>query len=150
MSQQYSAQSFDFLLIFIDSKTFFWQKAWRLATCTLTKILNSIQDSNLFSNQDPEMQEPVYLETLESTFVLILSNFIWFISHTYFSLLYFRSFHPDFLLVRQNVKDASEDYRNLLLGFQYGGIPSINSLQSIYNFQVGTIILKVYALYSVK
>ena len=49
-----------------------------------------------------------------------------------------------FLLVRQNVKDASEDYRNLLLGFQYGGIPSINSLQSIYNFQVGTIILKVY------
>jgi len=46
-----------------------------------------------------------------------------------------RSFHPDFLLVRQNVKDASEDYRNLLLGFQYGGIPSVNSLQSIYNFQ---------------
>ena len=26
MSQQYSAQSFDFLLIFIDSKTLFWQK----------------------------------------------------------------------------------------------------------------------------
>ena len=48
----------------------------------------------------------------------------------------YRSFHPDFLLVRQNVKDASEDYRNLLLGFQYGGIPSVNSLQSIYNFQV--------------
>ena len=59
------------------------------------------------------------------------------------TLSHFRSFHPDFLLVRQNVKDASEDYRNLLLGFQYGGIPSINSLQSIYNFQVGTIILKV-------
>ena len=61
------------------------------------------------------------------------------------TLSHFRSFHPDFLLVRQNVKDASEDYRNLLLGFQYGGIPSINSLQSIYNFQVGTIILKVYS-----
>jgi hypothetical protein len=26
--------------------------------------------------------------------------------------------------------------QNLLLGLQYGGIPSINSLQSIYNFQV--------------
>ena len=61
------------------------------------------------------------------------------------TLAHFRSFHPDFLLVRQNVKDASEDYRNLLLGFQYGGIPSINSLQSIYNFQVGTIILKLYS-----
>ena len=25
--------------------------------------------------------------------------------------------------------------RNLLLGFRYGGLPSINSLESIYNFQ---------------
>jgi len=46
-----------------------------------------------------------------------------------------RSFKPDFLLVRQNLKDANEDYKSLLLGFQYGGIPSINTLQSIYNFQ---------------
>lgn len=45
------------------------------------------------------------------------------------------SFKPDLLLVRQNLKDAGEDYRNLLLGFRYGGIPSINSLESIYNFQ---------------
>ena len=47
-----------------------------------------------------------------------------------------RSFKPDFLLVRQNVKDANEDYRNLLLGFQYGNVPGVNSLESIYNFQV--------------
>jgi len=46
-----------------------------------------------------------------------------------------RTFKPDFLLVRQNLKDATEDYKHVLLGFQYGAIPSINSLQSIYNFQ---------------
>ncbi|XP_022298979.2 synapsin-like [Crassostrea virginica] len=46
-----------------------------------------------------------------------------------------RSFKPDFLLIRQSVKDACEDWKNILLGFQYGGIPSINSLHSIYNFQ---------------
>lgn len=46
-----------------------------------------------------------------------------------------RSFKPDFLLVRQNVRDAEDDYRNILLGFQYGNIPSVNSLESIYNFQ---------------
>ncbi|KAK3576656.1 hypothetical protein CHS0354_004941 [Potamilus streckersoni] len=45
-----------------------------------------------------------------------------------------RSFKPDFLLIRQHVRDACEDWRNLLLGFQYGGIPSINSLPSLYNF----------------
>ncbi|XP_021341161.1 synapsin-like isoform X1 [Mizuhopecten yessoensis] len=46
-----------------------------------------------------------------------------------------RSFKPDFLLIRQNVRDATEDWKNLLIGFQYGGIPSVNSLHSIYNFQ---------------
>ena len=46
-----------------------------------------------------------------------------------------RSFKPDFLLIRQNLKNASEDHKKILLGFQYGGVPSINSLQSIYNFQ---------------
>ncbi|XP_076373606.1 uncharacterized protein LOC143258471 [Tachypleus tridentatus] len=46
-----------------------------------------------------------------------------------------RSFRPDFLLIRQHVRDACEDYRNLLLGFKYGGVPSINTLHSLYNFQ---------------
>ncbi|KAK6635056.1 hypothetical protein RUM44_000305 [Polyplax serrata] len=46
-----------------------------------------------------------------------------------------RSFRPDFLLVRQNLRDAGEDHKNLLLGFEFGGIPSVNSLQSIYGFQ---------------
>ena len=53
------------------------------------------------------------------------------------NVIFLRSFRPDFLLVRQNLRDAGEDHRNLLLGFQYGGIPSVNSLESIYNFQVG-------------
>ena len=47
------------------------------------------------------------------------------------------NFKPDFLLVRQNLKDAGENYKNLLLGFRYGGVPSLNSVHSIYNFQVG-------------
>ncbi|XP_076448572.1 synapsin-like [Babylonia areolata] len=45
-----------------------------------------------------------------------------------------RSFRPDFLLIRQHVRDAHQDWRNLLLGFQYGGIPAINSLSATYNF----------------
>ncbi|KAL1116564.1 hypothetical protein AAG570_005036 [Ranatra chinensis] len=46
-----------------------------------------------------------------------------------------RSFRPDFVLVRQNLRDAGEDHKNIILGLKYGGIPSINSLEAIYNFQ---------------
>ncbi|KAK2184997.1 hypothetical protein NP493_248g03017 [Ridgeia piscesae] len=45
-----------------------------------------------------------------------------------------RSFKPDFVLVRQHVRDANENWKNIILGLNYGGIPSINSLHSIYNF----------------
>lgn len=47
-----------------------------------------------------------------------------------------RSFKPDFFLCRQSVRDAGKDYRNVLLGLNIGGVPSINSLNSLYNFQV--------------
>ncbi|KAI4461638.1 synapsin [Holotrichia oblita] len=47
-----------------------------------------------------------------------------------------RSFRPDFLLVRQNLKDAGEDHKKLLLALKFGGVPSINNLNAIYNFQV--------------
>jgi hypothetical protein len=50
-----------------------------------------------------------------------------------------RSFRPDFVLIRQNLRDAGEDNKNLLLGFKFGGVPSINSLHAIYNFQVGEL-----------
>ncbi|NXB06661.1 SYN2 protein, partial [Cnemophilus loriae] len=47
-----------------------------------------------------------------------------------------RSFRPDFVLVRQHSYSMAEneDFRNLIIGMQYAGIPSINSLESIYNF----------------
>lgn len=47
-----------------------------------------------------------------------------------------RTFRPDFILVRQAPRDGSKDYRSTLLGLKYGGVPSINSLNSIYQFQV--------------
>lgn len=45
-----------------------------------------------------------------------------------------RSFKPDFVLVRQHVKDANVDWKNIILGLKYGGVPSVNSLHSIFNF----------------
>ncbi|XP_029519811.1 synapsin-2-like isoform X1 [Oncorhynchus nerka] len=46
-----------------------------------------------------------------------------------------RSFKPDFVLIRQHAfsMTQNEDFRNLIIGLQYGGIPSINTLESIYN-----------------
>ena len=38
------------------------------------------------------------------------------------------------MLIRQHVKDANEDWKNIVLGLHYGGVPSVNSLHSIYNF----------------
>ncbi|XP_064415394.1 synapsin-1 isoform X3 [Latimeria chalumnae] len=47
-----------------------------------------------------------------------------------------RSFKPDFVLIRQHAFSMAKngDYRNILIGLQYAGIPSINSLHSAYNF----------------
>ena len=50
-----------------------------------------------------------------------------------------RSFKPDFLLVRQNSRDAHEDHRSILYGFQYGNIPSVNTLESLYNFDISSV-----------
>lgn len=47
-----------------------------------------------------------------------------------------RSFRPDFVLIRQAPRDGSRDFRSTLLGLKYGGVPCINSLNSIYQFQV--------------
>ncbi|XP_062872226.1 synapsin-2a [Trichomycterus rosablanca] len=46
-----------------------------------------------------------------------------------------RSFKPDFVLIRQHAFSMTEksDFRNLIIGLQYAGVPSINSLESIYN-----------------
>lgn len=47
-----------------------------------------------------------------------------------------RSFKPDFLLVRQPVRSmvAGEDFKNLMIGLKYGGVPAINSLHAQYNY----------------
>ncbi|KAM4676183.1 synapsin-3 [Discoglossus pictus] len=47
-----------------------------------------------------------------------------------------RSFKPDFVLIRQHAYSMTlgEDFRSLIMGLQYGGVPSVNSLYSIYNF----------------
>ncbi|XP_055618221.1 synapsin [Toxorhynchites rutilus septentrionalis] len=46
-----------------------------------------------------------------------------------------KSFRPDFILVRQAPRDGARDHRSTLLGLKYGGVPSINSLHSLYQFQ---------------
>ena len=46
-----------------------------------------------------------------------------------------KSFKPDFVLVRQHVKNADKDWRNIIIGLKYGCVPSINSMDSIYNFR---------------
>uniref|UniRef100_A0A3Q3WH16 Uncharacterized protein n=1 Tax=Mola mola TaxID=94237 RepID=A0A3Q3WH16_MOLML len=47
-----------------------------------------------------------------------------------------RSFKPDFVLIRQHAYSmiSCEDFRNLVIGLHFGGVPSVNSLFSIYNF----------------
>ncbi|GAA6100193.1 synapsin-3 isoform X1 [Tachysurus ichikawai] len=47
-----------------------------------------------------------------------------------------RSFKPDFILIRQHAYSMTpgEDFRSLVIGLQYGSVPSVNSLHSIYNF----------------
>lgn len=51
-------------------------------------------------------------------------------------LLSSRSFRPDFVLIRQHAYSMAlgEDFRSLIIGLQYGGIHTVNSLYSIYNF----------------
>lgn len=45
----------------------------------------------------------------------------------------YRSFKPDFVLIRQHPVDINENWKNIILGLHFGGIPSINSLDSVYN-----------------
>ncbi|CAM4690946.1 unnamed protein product [Lepidochelys olivacea] len=47
-----------------------------------------------------------------------------------------RTVHPDFVLVRQHAYSMAPggDHRGLVIGLQYAGVPSVNSLHSIYNF----------------
>uniref|UniRef100_A0A673WED8 Synapsin-1 n=1 Tax=Salmo trutta TaxID=8032 RepID=A0A673WED8_SALTR len=46
-----------------------------------------------------------------------------------------RSIKPDFVLMRQHAYSMAhnEDFRNMIIGLHYAGVPSINSLESIYS-----------------
>uniref|UniRef100_A0A3B3C3H2 Synapsin-1 n=1 Tax=Oryzias melastigma TaxID=30732 RepID=A0A3B3C3H2_ORYME len=46
------------------------------------------------------------------------------------------SFKPDFVLIRQHAfsMDKNGDHRNMVIGLQYAGVQSVNSLHSVYNF----------------
>ena len=48
---------------------------------------------------------------------------------------HFRSFRPDFVLVRQYVRDINVDWTNIILGMQYGAVPGVNSMKALYNFR---------------
>ncbi|MBN3306615.1 SYN2 protein, partial [Amia calva] len=47
-----------------------------------------------------------------------------------------KSFRPDFVLVRQHAFSMAKngDFRNIVIGLQYAGLPSVNTLHSVYNF----------------
>lgn len=47
-----------------------------------------------------------------------------------------KCFKPDFVLVRQHAFSMAKngDFRNIVIGLQYAGLPSVNSLHSVYNF----------------
>ncbi|XP_055375012.1 synapsin [Condylostylus longicornis] len=46
-----------------------------------------------------------------------------------------RSFRPDFVLIRQPPRNGANDFRACLLALKFGGVASINSLHSVYQFQ---------------
>lgn len=57
-----------------------------------------------------------------------------------------RNFRPDFVMVRQPPRDGARDNRPALLGLKYGGVPSLNSLNSLYQFQVGSSHFKIFKI----
>lgn len=63
-------------------------------------------------------------------------------------------FRPDFVLIRQPPRDGVRDYRSTLLGLKYGGVPSINSLNALYQFQASvffflfSVLLKIHVIES--
>ncbi|XP_072290124.1 synapsin-1 isoform X2 [Eucyclogobius newberryi] len=47
-----------------------------------------------------------------------------------------KTIKPDFVLIRQHAfsMDKNGDHRNIVIGLQYAGLPSVNSVHSVYNF----------------
>lgn len=53
----------------------------------------------------------------------------------WFYLIINSSFRPDFVLVRQYVRDVNIDWTNIIIGMQYGAVPGVNSMKALYNFR---------------
>lgn len=51
-----------------------------------------------------------------------------------FLALFFRPFRPDFVLIRQHLRDLNEDFRPLVLGLRFGNVGGVNSVHAQYNF----------------
>uniref|UniRef100_A0A8C6V3T5 Synapsin-1 n=1 Tax=Neogobius melanostomus TaxID=47308 RepID=A0A8C6V3T5_9GOBI len=47
-----------------------------------------------------------------------------------------KTIRPDFVLIRQHAfsMDRNGDHRSIVIGLQYAGLPSVNSIHSVYNF----------------
>ena len=62
------------------------------------------------------------------------------------SLSLSRCFKPDFVLVRQHAFSMAKngDFRNIVIGLQYAGLPSVNSLHSVYNFCDKPWVVRMY------
>lgn len=47
-----------------------------------------------------------------------------------------KTIKPDFVLIRQHAfsMDKNGDHRDIVIGLQYAGLPSVNSVHSVYNF----------------
>lgn len=47
-----------------------------------------------------------------------------------------KTIKPDFALIRQHAfsMDKNGDHRDIVIGLQYAGLPSVNSIHSVYNF----------------
>ena len=114
-------------------------------TCSSALIL-LIRDKGLVLSWETEkerervksvsMWKPLCVETLSNLIylrvfmliILLLLNLIFLFQQTPL-LMSWTLLHIDLY------PNVYSNLRNLLLGFRYGGLPSINSLESIYNFQ---------------
>ncbi|CAH8545178.1 unnamed protein product [Dicrocoelium dendriticum] len=47
----------------------------------------------------------------------------------------YRSFKPDFVLIRQHVRETNEDWQPILTGLMYAGTPCLNTLHAVYNMK---------------
>lgn len=55
-----------------------------------------------------------------------------------------RSLKPDFVLIRQHGRDAQNDWRNVIIGLQFGAVPSINPLPAAFCFLDKPFVVSIY------